>query len=316
MKARSDKALVSVVTPFFNAAPFLQDAIDSVVAQTHADFELLLIDDGSTDAGRQIAEAAVGKDRRLRLLHHSGGANLGKAASRNLGIEAARGDFVVFLDADDVLMPEKLARQVQLLRAHPTADLVLDRTLYWHPDAETGAGDYMSPVGWASGRLFAPPDLMVLMLRKRGLVPCLCSPMIDLDLVRRLGGFDLAIPHLFEDQVLLAKVLLAGVTLTDDFCGEKYRQHPGSSSALAMESGAYHPGRLSASEQRYAEWLALYIARMGYDDPALRRAVAHLQRRFRYPRFYGTIRRIAGEARRLRRKLGRRRNHKPGSPQA
>ncbi|HMB75176.1 MAG TPA: glycosyltransferase family A protein, partial [Kiloniellaceae bacterium] len=278
-------------------------------------FELLLVDDGSTDDSRQIARANVERDPRLRLLQHDGGVNRGKAASRNLGLQEAQGVYVVFLDADDILMPEKLARQVRLLLDNPRAEVVIGRTLYWYSDADPAAQDRLGEIGWAPGRLFEPPDLMVLLLRKRGLVPCLCSPMIALDLVRRLGGFELAIPDLFEDQVLLAKVFLAGTTLTDDFCGEKYRQHPGSSSARAAEKGAYHPWRLSESERHFVEWLAGYVDAMAYDDPALRRAVAHVRRRFRYPRIFGGIRRVAYEAHRLRQTIGPHRKTENGSRQ-
>jgi len=301
MNGDENSPLVSVVTPFFNAAPFLQATIDSVLAQSHGNFEMLMIDDGSTDDSRRIAQANADRDRRLRLLHHAGNVNRGKAASRNLGLEKAGGAYVVFLDADDLLLPEKLARQVRLLRDNPGAGAVLGRTLYWFEDA--GADDYLGPVGWDAGSMFEPPELMVLLLRRRGLVPCLCSPMIRLDLVRRLGGFDLAIPHLFEDQVLLAKVFLAGATLTDDYCGEKYRQHAGSSSAQAAASGVYDHWRLSEAEKRYVDWLAGYVERMGYDQPELRRAVVRMQRRFRHPWFFGGVRRAAYEAHRLRRKL-------------
>lgn len=293
MNVQRDPPLVSVVTCFFNAERYLQAAIDSVLKQTYGHLEMLLIDDGSADSGRQIASDNAARDSRLRLLQHEGCKNLGKAASRNLGIAQAQGDYVVFLDADDVLLPEKLAHQVRLLDAYPEADAVVGRTLYWYSDSDPLARDRLSAIDWAPGTLFQPPEFFVRLLRKRGLVPCLCSPLIRLDLVRQLGGFDLSIPHLFEDQVLLAKLFLAGVTLTDDVCGEWYRQHPESSSAVAMQSGAYHPWRLSEAERRYGEWLAAYVAEKGYDDPALRRVLARQQLRYRYPRLFGGLRRLA-----------------------
>src|SRR5262249_39242789 len=103
---------VSVVVIFLNEARFLPEAVDSVFAQTHECWELLLVDDGSMDASssiaRRIAELHPG---RVRYLEHDGHVNRGRSSSRNLGIHHARGQFVAFLDADDVWFPRKLERQ-------------------------------------------------------------------------------------------------------------------------------------------------------------------------------------------------------------
>src|SRR5262249_40463181 len=102
------KPLVSVIMIFLNAEPFIEEAIDSVLQQTYADWELLLVDDGSSDASTQIARRfAAGLPGRVRYLEHDQHVNLGKSASRNLGISEARGEFIAFLDADDVWLPHK-----------------------------------------------------------------------------------------------------------------------------------------------------------------------------------------------------------------
>src|SRR5262245_33392805 len=107
--------LVSVVTNFLNAAPYLRESIDSVIAQSHAGWELLLVDDGSDDGSTGIARRAAGRDpARCRFLEHPGHQNRGASAARNLGIAHARGEFVAFLDADDVWLPDRLARSVAL----------------------------------------------------------------------------------------------------------------------------------------------------------------------------------------------------------
>src|SRR4051812_27035882 len=111
--------LVSVITIFLDGERFLAEAVDSLLAQTYADWELLLVDDGSSDGSTAIARAyAAGRPERIRYLEHEGHANLGMSASRNLGLQHARGEYVAFLDADDVYRPEKLERQVALLQAH------------------------------------------------------------------------------------------------------------------------------------------------------------------------------------------------------
>src|SRR5262245_22187425 len=107
---------VSAIMIFLNAAQFLQEAIWSVFAQTYDDWELLLVDDGSTDGGTDIAlRYAHRYPQRVCYLEHPGHQNRGMSASRNLGIRNAKGDYIAFVDADDVWLPSKLAQQVAVL---------------------------------------------------------------------------------------------------------------------------------------------------------------------------------------------------------
>lgn len=106
--------LVSVIMPAYNAAPFIKDAISSVIAQTVTDWELLVIDDGSSDDSRQIAAELAQGDARIQLLVNE--QNMGVAKTRNRGIEMAKGQYIAFLDSDDVWYPEKLERQLEKMR--------------------------------------------------------------------------------------------------------------------------------------------------------------------------------------------------------
>lgn len=107
--------LVSVVTPVWNAAATLAEAVASVRSQTLADWELLLVDDASQDGSRALARALAAAEPRIRLIERA--ANGGAAAARNDGIRAARGRLVAFLDADDRWYPGKLARQAEFMAA-------------------------------------------------------------------------------------------------------------------------------------------------------------------------------------------------------
>lgn len=111
-------SLVSVVIPCFNAARYLPEAIESVLAQTHPGREIILVDDGSTDGTPEVA-------RRFgdRLTYHRQ-ENRGAAAARNRGMEMARGDLIAFLDADDVWFPRKLELQLLLLSRRPALGAV------------------------------------------------------------------------------------------------------------------------------------------------------------------------------------------------
>jgi teichuronic acid biosynthesis glycosyltransferase TuaG len=105
--------LVSIITPVYNAAGWLPETIASVRAQTLSDWEHLIVDDGSNDGSVAIAEAAADADKRVRLLRTP--SNAGPSAARNLALKSALGRFIAFLDADDLWLPEKLARAVECM---------------------------------------------------------------------------------------------------------------------------------------------------------------------------------------------------------
>lgn len=109
----------TVIIPVHNGERYLAAAIRSVLAQTHPPAEILVVDDGSTDASASIARAF---DPPVRVLTQ---ANLGPAAARNLGVAHATGDLLAFLDADDLWLPDKLARQIQVLQDEPACEAVL-----------------------------------------------------------------------------------------------------------------------------------------------------------------------------------------------
>ena len=131
---------VTVVVPAYNAAAFVRRAVDSVLAQSAADPELLVVDDGSSDATLQVLAAYGG---RLRVIAQ---ANAGPAAARNRGLAEARGRYVAFLDADDWWLPDKLAQQAALLDSRPEIGFCSTATRVVHADG-TPAGD------WPCGRI-------------------------------------------------------------------------------------------------------------------------------------------------------------------
>lgn len=104
---------VSVVIPAYNAARYLPQAIDSVLAQTFRDYEVIVVDDGSTDDTPRVLSWYEDEVAVIRQ------PNQGRAAARNAGIAAARGEYIAFLDADDLWLPEKLERQLALFRRRP-----------------------------------------------------------------------------------------------------------------------------------------------------------------------------------------------------
>lgn len=113
--------LVSIIIPVFNRAAMLTEALASAEAQSYRPIEVVLVDDGSTDGtGRLCDELAARSPERVRALHQ---ANAGPGAAREAGRNAARGEFLQYLDSDDLLYPEKLAKQVAALRSAPDAGI-------------------------------------------------------------------------------------------------------------------------------------------------------------------------------------------------
>jgi glycosyltransferase involved in cell wall biosynthesis len=108
--------MISIIMPAYNAAGFIAEAIDSVLAQTFDRWELIVIDDGSTDDTRSIVMSYMSRDRRIRLIQNNHG---GVSQARNTGIKEAKYPWVALLDADDIFLPDRLQKQIDAMQQHP-----------------------------------------------------------------------------------------------------------------------------------------------------------------------------------------------------
>ncbi|MCY3779184.1 MAG: glycosyltransferase family A protein [Chloroflexi bacterium] len=134
---------VSVVMPVFNGEKYLAEAIDSILAQTLTDFELLVVDDASQDSSAQIIRSYQERDSRIRFYQLE--QNLGAGAARNRGIEAASGDYIVFMDCDDVSLPQRLEKQATFLESHPQISLLGTCGLLTSSDLKTVLHSFRLP---------------------------------------------------------------------------------------------------------------------------------------------------------------------------
>ena len=177
----SGQPLVSIIMIFLNGERFIEEAIASVFAQTWPHWELLLVDDGSSDRSPAIAKAwAERRPERVRYLQHADGANHGTGPSRNLGLDHARGEYIAFLDADDVFLPERLARHVAMLEARPEVGAVQSKMLIWHSwrGADVAeAPNFIAPaLPFTPGSVVEPPGLLLLLLETAaGSSPGVCN---------------------------------------------------------------------------------------------------------------------------------------------
>ena len=270
---------VSVVTAFLDGEAFLAEAIESVLAQTFNDWELLLVDDGSGPSAAAIAKSYEAQyPKQIRYFEHPKHANCGATVSRNVAIRHARGEFIAVLDADDVWLPSKLANHVALLDAHPELGLVCGAAIYWR--SWSNERDDIVQTGHRQDISIYPPDA-ALALHPLGTAtaPCPSDFVLRADLVRRLGGFEelfVGDNQLFEDQAFLSKIYLSAPVYFSSVPLLKYRVHPNSCVSRVMKAGKYHQVRLY-----YLEWLEKYLI---VSDNVNSRVSASLRRALRYYR--------------------------------
>ena len=180
--------LVSVIIPTYNRAWTLPDAIDSVLEQTYQPFELIVVDDGSSD---NTSALLAGYSPRLTVIRQE---NAGVSAARNTGIEQATGEFLAFLDSDDRWLPQKLARQIDFFRRHPDALICQTEEIWVRNGLRVNPGKRHQK---KSGDIFIP-----------SLSLCLVSPsavMLRRTLFDEIGNFDENLPAC-EDYDLWLRV--------------------------------------------------------------------------------------------------------------
>lgn len=228
--------VLSAIMIVKNGAEYIEEAVNSVKAQTFDNLELLIVDDGSTDLTPGLIESFAQSDRRIRVFTHPGGVNRGMSASRNLGLDHAKGEFIAFLDADDVWLPTKTADQIEILTADPGLGMIYGQTELWCSwDKDKALKDFFLPLGVAPGHSYAPPHLFVNLLTRRFQTPTTCGAMMRRTAVNDVGLFAANFRSMFEDQVFYARMFLLYRCYVDGRCWARYRQH--STSATVTQFG-------------------------------------------------------------------------------
>lgn len=200
--------LVSVVIPAYNAAEYLPEALESVLAQNGDGVEIIVVDDGSTDATPQVISSYGQSLRCVRQL------NQGVAVARNRGIEASRGAMVAFLDADDTWLPGKLLRQFSTLRAKPDS-----RVCHSAFRAVSAEG-----LPRAVTRYYGSGSIVHDLLLRGNVVGTPSTVMADRELLVRAGGFDPALSLCADWDLWIRLAWLTSFCYVDEPLVH-YRQH-------------------------------------------------------------------------------------------
>ncbi len=258
------KPLISVIITFLNAEKFMIEAIQSVFAQTYTKWELLLVDDGSSDQSTQIALEYVKRyPDKVQYLEHEQHRNRGISASRNLGISKAGGKYVATLDADDVWLPNKLEDQVLLMELYPEIGMVFGNTKVcpswegnkFNNDDGYYEHDLMEPNSLKLNTVIDPPTLLILRLSGKIVSPTMSDNMFRKKVIDDIGGYEEIFTGMHEDQALWAKIFLSTPVFISELCWTLYRVHPESCVSVALKEG-----RVRSAELFYLSWLENYLS--------------------------------------------------------
>ena len=272
--------LISIIVPIFNAGNFLEETIESVLQQTYTNWELLLIDDGSTDSSPEIALRYAGNyPDKVRYLEHENHENRGACASRNLGISQAKGEYIALLDSDDVWIAKKLEQQSTILDSHPDVGMIYGTSLYWKSwtgNSEDAKADFVSELGMSPDRVYRPPDLITRCYPLgKAPPPCPSDVLLRRAAIQGVGGFEESWRgkyQLYEDQAFFVKIYLQESVYASGQCWDKYRLHPDSCVSVVTKAGQYDAVRLF-----FLEWFEKYLVTKGIKNKdvwdALRKAL-------------------------------------------
>lgn len=172
---------VSIIIPAYNAADYIREAVDSALAQTYPDVEVVVVDDGSTDNTKHVLEPYISA-RKIKYVYE---ANKGLAGARDTGVKSAQGAYIAFLDADDLFLPEKVAEQVKVLEAHPDFGVCYSDLLHF-TDSPSGVPEerkfYHHRYKYPSGDVFGS------LLRRQFINPL--AVMARSEVFEKYGYFD------------------------------------------------------------------------------------------------------------------------------
>ena len=186
-------ALVSIITPSYNSARFINECVSSVLEQTYANWELIIVDDASDDNSRELIRNIAVRDKRIKFVFLT--ENIGVAGARNIALEKSKGRYIAFLDSDDVWKKEKLSKQVQFMQSH---DVSFSFSSY-EPMSENGLKIFKE--------IKAPLKIDYNSFLKNTIIGCL-TVVLDKD---KIGDFKMPNLRTSQDMALWLSIMRGGV---------------------------------------------------------------------------------------------------------
>lgn len=205
---KGEKPFFSVIIPTYNRKKRVLNAIESVLKQTFIDFELIVVDDGSTDGTKDVIAPII--DTRIKYLYQK---NSGAPVARNAGIKAAQGDYISFLDSDDIFLPEKLEKVYQEIQKFPTESILISShrrvkadksSIYYHPE-----------------KCLTPPEFKRL-LHYHIIDSSTSGLVIKRASLAEYGGFDISLKCIQDRELLFRMCNDHGCVLISDILWQKH----------------------------------------------------------------------------------------------
>lgn len=252
--------LVSIVTPCYNAASYIAETIESVLAQSYEHWEMVICDDGSTDDSASLIESYAGNDNRIRLIKQ---ANSGAAAASNAAYSACEGDIIAFLDADDLFDTNKLAICLEALQKRPDCGFLTHRLRGINNEGKENGivipGVPKLVDGWFAPYLFDK-------IPNRGSAAPSAGNLVRREVMEKIMPIPVECQRTQDAYVLTCAMLLTPAIGLEKMLGS-YRIHPGGQSRGLRYSEAYHARRI-ADQRATVSAIRGFCMKMGYAELA------------------------------------------------
>ena len=253
---KTESAIVSVIMPVYNTASYLAEAVESVTNQSFSDWELILINDGSTDDSGTICESYAASDPRIHVIHQE---NRGLSAARNTGLRTASGEYIQFLDSDDWLFPDALEVLLKAITAFQTDMVIFDLQYEWE-DHSLHERSALKPGKYDS-------EFILKKLSEPSLPPYACNKFCRRYLY---DGVLFPVGEKWEDvATVIYPVSRAGQIAVIDRALYHYRQREDAITKQASRDGSIHMWRFLQYSKRYEFLMANYPNIAAAARPAL-----------------------------------------------
>jgi len=206
----TDQPLISIIIPCYNYGSYIPEALDSILAQTYKNWEIIIVDDGSKDNTAEVVQPYLLKDS--RITYHQQ-ANRGVSAARNAGLTLAKGAYIQFIDADDYIAPEKLALHAGRLAEQPAIDLVFGDTYNFQHTASPEGRQFV-PMHMHMGAMSGQGQLLAMHMAHDNIF-LIGTPLFRKTLADRIGFFDESLVS-FEDWHYWYRGALQGAMYVHD----------------------------------------------------------------------------------------------------
>jgi len=245
--------MVSIIIPCFNSGKYLSECLESVLSQDYTDFEAIVVNDCSTDNTLEIAYSYAQTDARIKIIDNSGSAGPGASAARNKGFKTSKGEYVVFLDSDDIWLPTALRRLVNLIEKHNEAGWVIGNCIYFNNYRYNLVSYERSLYDFNEG-IYDKFNLITKFIKNFSQTPVPGATILKRDIVERIGGWENKFRKNYTDQAFFIKILCDAKTFVSHDVFLLYRCHSESSSMISVQSGQF-----KKNEIFFFEWLLLYL---------------------------------------------------------